>query len=400
MDRIRLMEKRNTGGLLLALATVAGLLLAAAPAGAASNQGSADIRFAQHAKGRTLSGQGVKVVAGSPAQQTGNVLSLPINSLELGAAASASSDGWLRFKRGKRGVVLSGLRFDLGTGTLSGKLGGKEIVVFRLGAPAQVDAAAGSVSLAGGKLRLTAEAAGALKQRLGLERALLRKGVGTLWLSAQTAPPSKSTPNPPSPPAPSRVSVPVASGELGWGVLASWRKYVLGNFPPGSAGTITTAGGATENGTLSEPSGYFGFPMATGSTATFERGLNGATDRLVLETEGSVTFAKPAHCIMEVELADLVVTLDGASSSIVLDSVYDIDTPPGCTDQPAVPSSDVNFASLDLSGVGPLYSDGGKTVTWGGIPATLTAEGAAAFGLPNYKEGQELDPVTITVGLE
>ena len=394
------MEKRNTVGLLLALAAVAGMLFAAAPAGAASGQGSADIRFAQHAKGRTLSGQGVKVVAGSPAQKAGNVLSLPINSLEpSAAAASASSDGWLRFKRGKRGVVLSGLRFDLTARTLNGKLGKKELSVFRLGAPAEVDSAAGKVSLSRGALRLTADAAIALKRRLGLKRSVLRKGVGTIWLSAQVTPTSQSTPNPPAPPAPSRVSVPVASGELAWGVLASWRKYVLGNFPPGSAGTITTSGGATEHGTLSEPSGYFGFPMATGSTATFEQGLNGATDRLVLETEGSVTFAKPAHCIMEVELADLVITLDGASSSIELDSVYDIDTPPGCTDQPGVPSSDVDFASLDLSGIAPVYADGGKTVTWSGIPATLTAEGSAAFGLPNYKEGQELDPVTVTVGL-
>lgn len=401
MDSIRRSEDRNWLAWGLAASVLACIwLVAASAAVAATGHGSAELRLAQHGKGRTLSGQGVSVVVGSPAQQAGKVLTLPISSVELGTPAAATSDGWLRFKQGKRSVALNGLRFDLGAGTLSGKLGGKELAVFRLGAPAQVDAAAGSVSLAGGKLRLTAAAAGALKQRLGLERALLRKGVGTLWLSAQATPPSKSTPNPPSPPAPSRVSVPVASGELGWGVLASWRKYVLGNFPPGSAGTITTAGGATEHGTLSEPSGYFGFPMATGSTATFEQGLNGTTDRLVLETEGSVTFAKPAHCIIEVELADLVVTLDGASSSIVLDSVYDIDTPPGCTDQPAVPSSDVNFASLDLSGVGPVYSDGGKTVTWGGIPATLTAEGSAAFGLPNYKEGQELDPVTITVGLE
>lgn len=399
MDRIQSMEKRSTAGLLLALATVAGMLLAAAPAGAASGQGSADIRFAQHAKGRTLSGQGVKVVAGSPARQDGNVLSLPIDSLEPdAAAASASSDGWLRFKRGKRGVALSGLHFDLTAGTLNGKLGNEELAVFRLGAPAQVDTAAGRVSLNGGALRLTADAATALKQRLGLKRALVRKGVGVVWLSAQANPGRSASPQP-APPQPTRVALPVVSGEADWGVLASWRKYILGNFPPGSAGTITTAGGATEHGTLSEPSGYLGFPMATGSTGTFEQGLNGATDRLVLETEGSVTFAKPAHCIIEVELADLVVTLDGANSSIELDSVYDIDTPPGCTDQPAVPSSDVDFASLDLSGIAPVYSDGGKTVTWNAIPATLTAEGSTAFGLPNYKEGQELDPVTVTVGL-
>ncbi|HEX6152684.1 MAG TPA: HtaA domain-containing protein, partial [Solirubrobacterales bacterium] len=176
-----------------------------------------------------------------------------------------------------------------------------------------------------------------------------------------------------------------------------WRNYIL-NVPP--AGTITTADGATANGSLSAPSGYFGFPTAGGDTASFERGLDGATDKLVLQTEGSVKFAKPAHCIVEVKLADLLVTLDGAASSIVLDSVYDIDTPPTCTDQPAVPSEDVEFASLDLSGIAPVYSDGGKTVTWSGIPAKLTAEGSTAFGLSGqYEEGHALDPVTVTVGL-
>lgn len=395
MNRTGPMETRSKLGWLLALTMAAGLLLTA-PAWAASGQGSAQLRLSQQSKGRTLSAQGVKVIAGSPAQQEGSVLSLPISTVETGAAAAATSDGWLRFKRGKRAVVLSGLRFDLAADTLNGKLGGEEISVFRLGGPAQVNAVAGTVSLSGGKLRLTAEAAGALKQRLGLERALLRKGVGTVWLSAQVNPtPKTTTPPAPTPPAPSRVSYPVVSGETDWGVLASWRKYILGNVPPGSAGTITTADGASANGTLSEPSGYFGFPEAGGSS--FERGFNGATDRLVLETEGSVTFAKPAHCIMEVELADLVVTLDGASSSIVLDSVYDIDTPPTCTDQPAVPTEDVEFATLDPSGVTPAYSPDGKTVTWSAIPATLTAEGSAAFGLPNYKEGQALDPVTVTV---
>ncbi|HEV2727301.1 MAG TPA: HtaA domain-containing protein [Solirubrobacterales bacterium] len=384
-------------GWVLALVAVASLSVAAS-AQAAAGQGTADVRLAQHSKGRTLSGQGVKVIAGAPALKSGNVLSLPISSVETGSPAAAGSDGWLRFKRGKRGVVLSSLRFDLGAGTLNGRLGGEDIAVFRLGTSAQIDPATGKVSLSGANLRLTAEAAGALKQKLGLERSLARKGVGVLWLSAQANLAPK--PQPVTPPAPSREAVPVESGEIGWGVLASWRKYILGNIPPGSAGSITLADGATEHGPPAEASSYFGFPMAGDGTASFERGLHGATDRLVLQTEGSVEFAKPMHCIVEVELADLLVTLDGADSSIVLDSVYDIDTPPTCTDQPAVPSDDVEFASLDLSGITPVYSDGGKTVTWSGIPAKLTAEGSTAFGLSGqYEEGHALDPVTVTVGL-
>jgi hypothetical protein len=384
MDGNRLNQGRNWLARGIAFSAFACIwLLAASPALAAPGHGSAEIHLAQHDKGRTLSGQGVKVVAGSPVQKAGNALTLPIVSVEPGATV-ATSDGWLRFKRGKRSVVLSTLRFDLSAGTLNGKLGGEELAVFRLGAPAQVDTPVGRVSLSEGRLRLTADAAAALERRLGLERALVRKGVGVLWLSAGANP--------------TRVSVPVVSGEAGWGVLASFRKYVLGSQGPGSVGTITTADGATANGTLSQPSGYFGFPVASG---TFERGLYGASDKLVLKTQGSVTFAKPGHCIVEVKLADLVVTLDGAGSSLALDSVYDIDKPEGmsCGPVPAAATADVTFATLSLSGIAPTYSADGKTITWNAIPATLTSAGAAAFGLPQYQEGQVLDPVTVTVGL-
>jgi hypothetical protein len=382
MDRSRLTETWRTAALLASVA-LASLALGAVPAQAASGQGGAEIRLAQHAEGRTLSGQGVKVVAVSPAAKQGRVLFLPISSVDPAAPVAAGSDGRLRFKRGKRGVVLSALRFDLTAGTLNGRLGGEEVAVFRLGAPAQVDAAAGRAALGGGSLRLTAEAATLLRQRLDLERALARKGVGMIWLAAQASP--------------TRVSVPVASGEAAWGGLDGWRKYVLGTQGPGSAGTITTVDGAVAQGNLADPSGYLAFPAAGG---TFDRGLYGASDRLVLRTRGSVTFAKPGHCIVEVKLADLVVTLDGAASSLALDSVYDIDTPEGkaCSPRPAVATADVTFASLDLSGVAPTYSGDGKTITWSAIPATLTAAGAAAFGT-GYPEGEALDPVTITVGL-
>jgi hypothetical protein len=383
MDWNRVTETRISKIGALAAMAIAGMwLVAATSATAAPGEGTAEIRLTQHDKGRTLSGQGIKVTAGAPAGKSGNALTLPISNVDP-AAAVASGDGWLRFKRGKRGIVLSGLRFDLASGTLNGNLGGEEIAVFRLGAPSQVNPSAGTLSLNGGKLRLTAAAATALKQRFGLKRALLRKGVGTIWLAARAHP--------------ARVPVPVTSGDVAWGVLDGWRKYILGFFGPGSAGTITTADGATSEGDLAQPSGFFRFPAASG---TFERGLYGASDKLVLKTKGSVTFAKPGHCIIEVKLADLVVTLDGAASSLALDSVYDIDTPEGmsCNPKPTVATADVTFAALDLAGVAPTYSADGKTITWSAVPATLTAAGAAAFGT-GYPEGEALDPVTISVGI-
>ena len=358
--------------------------LQAAPAIAPPGSGEATIVPAQHERGRTLSGQDVRLLAGEAAGGQVGKLTLPIDELNPGSQPSARSAGSLRFKHGRKSVALSGVRFDFSSGALLGSLGGSEIPVFRLGAAADVNGATGSISLVEGKLRLTAEAAGVLERKLGLERALMRRGVGMLWIAAQASP-THAAPQP------------VVSGGLEWGVLASWRKYILGNFGPGSVGTIVTADGATSTGTLSAAGAFFSFPAAAGS---FEKGLYGAADRLSLNTVGSVTFAKPGHCIVEVEFSGLELRLDGASARIALDSVSDIDAPAGmtCTDVPALSSADAPFAALDLGGVSPVYSADGKTIAWSAIPSTLTEAGSTAWGA-GYAAGQALDPVTIAVGL-
>ena len=387
---------------LLAL-TAAGALLAclAVPARALSPvppvvSGSGVIVPANHGKGRTLSGQGVKLLPGTGAGSQDGKLTLPVDKLSFGAQPSASTGATLTFKHGKKSVEFTDVRFDLAAGTLAGRFQGGEVPIFWLGAAPQVDAAGGTVSLKEGKLRLNSDTADTLQRELGLKRALVRKNVGMVWLAA--AEKKAAFPTPPEPPKPSHEAArAVIGGEADWGVLAPWRAYILGmQGPPQSVGSITVSDGATTNGTMSEASAFFGFPATGGS---FEKGLNGAQDKLVLETEGTVKFAKPFHCIVEVTVSDLELTLDGADSAIVLDSVYDIDTPPTCTDKPAVPTDDVTFAALDPSGVTPVYASGGKTITWTGIPATLTAAGAAAFGA-GYPEGQELDPVTISVETE
>lgn len=380
-------EKRRsrTVAALGALAAAAAMTAAlAAPARAAVGSGEAAIVVANHSKGRTLSGQGVKLLAADGASSAGGKLSLPIAELDPGAQATANSAGSLRFKYGKRAVSLTGIHFNLVTGTLDGKLGDSEIAVFKLGAAATVNTTAGSISLKEGGLRLTADAAAALKKKLGLKRALVRRGVGMIWLSAQASPARAA-------------AQAVTSGSLNWGVLASWRQYVLGNFGPGSIGTITTSGGATSTGTLTESGAFFSFPSASGS---YQKGLYGAADKLSLNTAGSVTFAKPGHCIIEIKFSAIDVKIDGADSSITLDSISDIDTPAGmtCTPVPAVTTAAVQFAKLNLSGITATSSADGKTVTWTAIPASLTAAGSAAWGA-GYPDGQVLDPVSISVGL-
>lgn len=378
---------KRTGTALTALiAAMVALAALAAPASAASGKGEAVIILADHAKGRTLSGQGVKLLAGAPATKTDHNLSLPVSAVDPGANASASTDGALSFKRGKKSVELSGLRFNLSAGTLHGVLGGSEVDVFKVAGAAAANAAGGAVSLNDGKLYLTADAAKALRQKLGLERALRRDGVGMAWLAAKANPALAAA----------RA---VTSGVTEWGVLASWRAYVLGQQgPPMSKGTIAVEDGASANGNLAEASAFFAFPASGGS---YEKGLYGAADKLTLTTQGAVKFAKPFHCIIEIKLASLELVLDGANSALVVgDYGYDIDefNGMGCNDKPAVLAPGTKFATLDLSAVSPAYSADGKTVTWSAIPAALTAAGAVPFA-PTYKAGQPLDLITITVGL-
>jgi hypothetical protein len=364
---------------------VAALAAFVAPAGAASGQGTAAMVLAEHSKGRTLSGQGVKVLAGAPATKTGRGLSLPISAVDPSAAANATATGSLQFKRGKQSATLTGLHFSLSGDALKGSLDGAQIDVFKLGGKATANASSGAIGIDAGKLRLTAATADALKQKLSLRRALRRDGVGMVWLAAQTNPAHET-------------AKPVTSGSAGWGVLASWRAYVLGEFGPGSVGTMAVGDGATASGPLTSPATVFGFPATGGS---FEKGLYGATDKLALKTQGNVVFTKFGHCIIEVKFADLEVSLNGTNSSLTLDSGYDVDTPKGkaCEPQPPVANADVNFAKLDLSGIAPAYSADGKTVTWTAIPASLTAVGSVAFLGSKYAVGQALDPVTITVGI-
>jgi hypothetical protein len=354
-------------------ASVAAAAVLASPAAAAGASGEALLRPASHDKGRTLSGQGVKIVAGSGASGANGMLTLPLGSLEASSAASSAS---LSFERGKRSLALTGISFDFAKGTLNGSLDGQQLAVFNLGGSAS--ASASSASLQGGKLSLTGPAAAALQQKLGLERALVSRGVGMVWLAAQA--------NPAPAPAPVQLArpaaKPVVGGSIGWGFVASWRSYVLLSPP---AGSTEVSEGATASGELTSPATTFGFPVSTGSyTAAF-----GSTPaELTVASKGSVKWAKPGHGIFEVRLFNLEVQIGPAGAWLI----SDVSTNFGA--QKA--TEGVKFASLDPSGVSPVLA--GNSVTWSGIPATLTAAGAASFeGF--YQAGKVLEPITVTAEL-
>ncbi|MEU7594059.1 HtaA domain-containing protein [Streptomyces sp. NPDC039022] len=162
--------------------------------------------------------------------------------------------------------------------------------------------------------------------------------------------------------------IPLKNGTLDWGVKESFRKYVTGM----AHGGITTADGARQapdNGPFTFTSGSGTYDMSTHAVAT--------------TFKGSVRFTSKAHGF-DIELADLRVATKGTSGAITADV-----TAAGRT------QDDVSLASLDLSAVRPGSGTGGA-MTFAKIPVKLTAKGAEAFN-GMYKEGQELDPATLTV---
>jgi hypothetical protein len=399
MSSSYLPQSRLGGALAAIVAVVAALAVLASTATAAPGNGTASILPADHAKGRTLSGQGVKLLAGAGASAGSSGINLPISELETGATTRAGSPAALQFRSGGKSLALTGITFDAATGALAGKLGGKQMPVFRLGA--QLAGNDGTVVLVGGKLRLTAKAASAIEAKFELAKKLVHRGVGAAWLDARAdkpAPPAAPE-KPVDPVKPEEPVLPttrtVTSGSVDWGVLASFRSYVLGNFGPGSVGTITTAGGATTVGEPQLANSYFDFP-ASGGTLTEGGGVGQV---LTLNTAGSVKFAKPGHCINEVNFSGIEIKLDGAASTLTLDAISEVGSIEGmgCAAGPKNVTDDVLFANLDLSGVSPAAT--GSSVSWTAIPATLTEAGSKAWGLPQYAPGKVLDPVTISVDL-
>jgi hypothetical protein len=214
-----LLSRQALGGIAAACAVV--MLLASPALSAAAFFGNATIRPAVHGSGRTLSGQGVEMVAGKGAATGGGVISLPIDSLEVGGTApGARTAAALSFRHGKRSLTLTGIAFAFETGAIEGSLGGRRLTVFRLGTALDIYPTTRSVLFVGGRLRLTDAAARLLKARLGLERALAPRGVGEVSMGATETTPLPPGCNPPprsgdptGPPPPPGECVPIPPDE-------------------------------------------------------------------------------------------------------------------------------------------------------------------------------------------
>jgi hypothetical protein len=157
----------------------------------------------------------------------------------------------------------------------------------------------------------------------------------------------------------------VAGATLDWGIKASFRSYITG---PIAAGGWTVEGGVTD----STPFGW------SGGSGTADE--SGAT--VSVSYPGSVHFVGHGGAL-DILFADVsIVRSSGSAATLYVDTAT---------------STDVPLATLDLA-AGTSGSAAG-TVAYSGVPATLTADGATAFG-GFYSEGTALDPVSFTWPVE
>jgi hypothetical protein len=167
--------------------------------------------------------------------------------------------------------------------------------------------------------------------------------------------------------APVAVKPVVGAGSLAWGVKQSFRDYVTG---PIAKGAISTSGVGTSGGAFTFAQNGGTFDAATGvGTATYG---------------GSVRFTGHAG-LLDVTLGNPVVRIDGPTQGTLLVSVN------GGASTP--------MATLNL-GAG-TRSTPDNTVSYSGVPASLTAQGAAVFSLNGsgfYPVGTALDPLSFTIG--
>lgn len=165
----------------------------------------------------------------------------------------------------------------------------------------------------------------------------------------------------------------VTGGDADWGVKESFREYVQG---PVAMGQITTSDGATTSG-----DGTFDFQPASG---TFDPLANTANAKF----RGTVLFTGHAGAL-SLKVTDPRVAYSGSAGTLFAD-VTSKDLNSGQVKS----YPNVDFASLNLTGIVPL--DSGSTATVSAVPATLTANGARAFA-GFYDAGTQLDPISFSI---
>ncbi len=342
---------------------------------------------------------------------------LPAVSVEPGRAPVGLGGG-LRFRRGKRSLVLRDLAVTTGKAPvrITARAGRKRIRLFRVAGKLKVERAWRNLEwhlaaeLKRARLDLTPAAARLFGRKLRVKR-LTPGRVGVLNLEAsrleKAEPPPVDIGDPyfaqcglpayrqidfpfplaEPPPDIAGTAVSPEGPYFAWGFKSSFRTTYLKMFN----GSIHTFDGAGRDGDGKWDG--FTFPVEGG---TWDAGSGQA----VINTTGTGLFCNPIHHF-RVALSDLTIVIAGPDSRLV--AGVDFNAYGNWTT-----TRRIDIATLDPSGITPVVN--GNEVTWAGIPAELTAAGAEPFcskggpaGTPvlcPYKAGDELDPVTVTIGTD
>ncbi|MER5713456.1 HtaA domain-containing protein [Streptomyces sp. NPDC002122] len=173
----------------------------------------------------------------------------------------------------------------------------------------------------------------------------------------------------------------VQGGRLDWGIKSSFQSYVTGPIAQGSWGL--TGGAATVGGS------QFRFHSAQGSydpaTGAFEAAFTGGVHftghrKADGTNELDLTISRPR------------VAVQGGRGTLYADMASKAKGSGRMSVTAQVPLATLNLAGIDMRG-------GGSPVALTGVPATLTAQGAAAFA-GYYPAGTQLDPISLTVDVK
>ncbi|MFD8975826.1 HtaA domain-containing protein [Streptomyces sp. NPDC059593] len=173
----------------------------------------------------------------------------------------------------------------------------------------------------------------------------------------------------------------VQGGRLDWGIKSSFQSYVTGPIAQGSWGL--TGGAATVGGS------QFRFHSAQGSydpaTGAFEAAFTGGVHftghrKADGTNELDLTISRPR------------VAVQGGRGTLYADMASKAKGSGRMSVTAQVPLATLNLAGIDMRG-------GGSPVALDGVPAALTAQGAAAFA-GYYPAGTQLDPVSLTVDVK
>ncbi|MBJ7459008.1 MAG: HtaA domain-containing protein [Thermoleophilaceae bacterium] len=364
-------------------------MTAAPAADAAQPSGSPVATMPIGAAGKGLRSNGVSVTAVGTAKTFDTWVGFPVADVSVGAKRHASMifSGGLKLRKGKSRASIRGLlvRLDGRTVTVTGKIGSRRITLFsgRASSAPKLDNARQSVELKVTRLRLTRNAAAAIKRRI---RSFAPKSLtlGTLRVNAfvksvqlggdQTTtgedarsckPAASASIDPLKPP----TAIDVNCAAVVWNYRDSWVSYIDDTVPVAPARGLPAIAGAdhvcSDSGASRATTYSFSFPALSG----WWDPVSGTGD--LVSAGGVRSTGVRASVTIDIQLSDIQLKISGANSQLWATVLARSSTEPESTQR-------VLFATFDaaspMSG-GPV----GPGSALSRMRLTLTNDGSNAF---------------------